>query len=60
MLVSFPKFAQKLLVFGGVSLAALALATSLPKSLIASDHDDGEVDTKGRNLSLTQILHHSQ
>jgi hypothetical protein len=55
MLVSFPKFAQKLLVFGGVSLAALAVATSLPKSLIASDHDDGETDTKGRNLSLTDL-----
>jgi Domain of unknown function (DUF4331) len=55
MLVSFPKFAQKLLVFGGVSLAVLAVATSLPKALIASDHDDGEVDTKGRNLSLTDL-----
>jgi Domain of unknown function (DUF4331) len=31
------------------------VATSLPKSLMASDHDDGEVDTKGRNLSLTDL-----
>jgi hypothetical protein len=59
MLVSMFKFAQlnwqKSLVLGGVSIAALLVATSLPKSLMASDHDDGEVDTKGRNLSLTDL-----
>jgi Domain of unknown function (DUF4331) len=46
---------QKSLVLGGVSIAALLVATSLPKSLMASDHDDGEVDTKGRNLNLTDL-----
>ncbi len=59
MLVSMFKFAQlnwqKSLVLGGISIAALLVATSLPKSLMASDHDDGEVDTKGRNLSLTDL-----
>jgi Domain of unknown function (DUF4331) len=59
MLVSMFKFAQlnwqKSLVLGGVSIAALLVATSLPKSLMASDHDDGEVDTKGRNLNLTDL-----
>jgi hypothetical protein len=59
MLVSMFKFAQlnwqKSLVLGGVTIAALLVATSLPKSLMASDHDDGEVDTKGRNLSLTDL-----
>jgi hypothetical protein len=59
MLVSMFKFAQlnwqKSLVLGGVTIAALLVATSLPKSLMASDHDDGEVDTKGRNLNLTDL-----
>jgi Domain of unknown function (DUF4331) len=59
MLVSMFKFARlnwrKSLVLGGVSITALLIATSLPKSLMASDHDDGETDTKGRNLSLTDL-----
>jgi hypothetical protein len=59
MLVSFPKFAQlhwkKSLILGGVSIAALLVATSFPKNLMASDHDDGEVDGKGRNLNLTDL-----
>jgi Domain of unknown function (DUF4331) len=46
---------SKALLLGGVSLAALLVATSLPKALLASDHDDGEVDTKGRNLNLTDL-----
>jgi Domain of unknown function (DUF4331) len=46
---------RKSLVLGGVSITALLIATSLPKSLMASDHDDGETDTKGRNLSLTDL-----
>jgi Domain of unknown function (DUF4331) len=59
MLVSLPKFSQlnlkKSLVLGVVSIAALLVATGLPKALVASDHDDGEVDTKGRNLNLTDL-----
>jgi Domain of unknown function (DUF4331) len=59
MLVSIFKFAQlnwqKSLILGGISIAALLVATSLPQSLMASDHDDGETDTKGRNLNLTDL-----
>jgi hypothetical protein len=59
MLVSIFKFAQlnwqKSLILGGISIAALLVATSLPKALLASDHDDGETDTKGRNLNLTDL-----
>ncbi len=46
---------KKLLLVSGVSIAALLVATGLPKALVASDHDDGEVDTKGRNLNLTDL-----
>ena len=59
MSLSLPKFARlngkKSLILGAISIAALLLATSLPKALVASDHDDGEVDTKGRNLNLTDL-----
>jgi Domain of unknown function (DUF4331) len=59
MSLSFPKFAQlnlkKSLVLGGISIVALLVAMNIPKSLVASDHDDGEVDTKGRNLNLTDL-----
>jgi Domain of unknown function (DUF4331) len=59
MLLSIFKFAQlgrgKSLILGGISIVALLVATTLPKVLIASDHDDGEVDTKGRNLNLTDL-----
>jgi Domain of unknown function (DUF4331) len=59
MSLSLPKFARlnltKSLILGAISIAALLVATGLPKSLIASDHDDGEVDTKGRNLNLTDL-----
>ena len=46
---------KKLLLVSGVSIAALLIATGLPKALVASDHDDGEVDTKGRSLNLTDL-----
>ncbi|MBW4619189.1 MAG: DUF4331 domain-containing protein [Cyanosarcina radialis HA8281-LM2] len=42
----------------GLSLLALTLTlgvTTIPQYINASDHDDGEVDTKGRNLSLTDL-----
>ncbi len=59
MSLSFPKFAKfnltKSLVLGGISIAALLVAMNIPKALVASDHDDGEVDTKGRNLNLTDL-----
>ncbi len=59
MLVSMFKFSQsnwrKSLILAGISIAALLVATSFPKNLMASDHDDGEVDTKGRNLNLTDL-----
>ncbi len=59
MLFSTFKFSQsnwrKSLILAGISIAALLVATSFPKGLMASDHDDGEVDTKGRNLNLTDL-----
>ncbi|MCY7369246.1 MAG: DUF4331 domain-containing protein [Chamaesiphon sp.] len=59
MSLSLPKFARlnptKSLILGAISIAALLVATGLPKALVASDHDDGEVDTKGRNLNLTDL-----
>jgi hypothetical protein len=59
MLVSMFKFGQsnwqKSLILVGISIAALVVGTSFPKDLMASDHDDGEVDTKGRNLNLTDL-----
>jgi hypothetical protein len=42
----------------GLSLLALTLtmgAATIPQYIQASDHDDGEVDTKGRNLNLTDL-----
>jgi Domain of unknown function (DUF4331) len=59
MAVSIFKFAKfnwkKSLVLGGISIAAMLAATSLPQYLMASDHDDGEVDAKGRSLNLTDL-----
>lgn len=43
----------------GLSVLALTLsltAAIIPQYLKASDHDDGEVDTKGRNLNLTDLF----
>ncbi len=59
MSLSIFKFARidwkKSLILGGISIGILLGATSLPRYLMASDHDDGEVDTKGRNLNLTDL-----
>ncbi|MBI3660207.1 DUF4331 domain-containing protein [Candidatus Acetothermia bacterium] len=41
------------LAIGILGLAAVALVS--PWFLRASDHDDGEVDTKGRNVNLTDL-----
>lgn len=46
---------KKSLILSGISIGIILGATSLPRYLMASDHDDGEVDTKGRNLNLTDL-----
>ncbi len=43
----------------GISVLALGLVTIAavsPRYLMASDHDDGETDTKGRNVNLTDLF----
>jgi hypothetical protein len=59
MLISMPKFNRlnwkKYLTLGGISLGIILGATSLPRYLMASDHDDGEADTKARSLNLTDL-----
>jgi hypothetical protein len=59
MLVSMPKFGRinwkKSLVLGGVALGIILGATSLPRYLMASDHDDGDTDVRSRSLSLTDL-----
>ncbi|BAY07660.1 DUF4331 domain-containing protein [Calothrix sp. NIES-2098] len=49
----------KMKKIAGIGLLALGLTVSLatlaPKYVTASDHDDGEVDTKGRNVNLTDL-----
>jgi hypothetical protein len=49
----------KMKKIAGISLFAVSLtvsvATLAPKYVTASDHDDGEVDTKGRNVNLTDL-----
>ena len=46
---------KRSIILGGISIGLILAATSLPQYLMASDHDDGEVDTKGRNLNLTDL-----
>jgi hypothetical protein len=51
---------QKLLTrlmfsLGAVGTAIAALAFAAPRFVVASDHDDGETSTKGRNVSLTDL-----
>jgi hypothetical protein len=59
MSLSLSKFARlnlkKSLILSAISIGLILAATGVPKSLMASDHDDGEVDTKGRNLNLTDL-----
>jgi hypothetical protein len=38
-----------------IALATLATAIALPRLVVASDHDDGETSTKGRNVNLTDL-----
>ena len=46
---------KRSIILGGISIGIILAATSLPQYLMASDHDDGEVDAKGRNLNLTDL-----
>jgi Domain of unknown function (DUF4331) len=59
MSVAIFKFAQlswkKSLILGGISIGIILGATSLPRYLMASDHDDGETDMRSRSLSLTDL-----
>lgn len=47
---------KKTLGVGVLALGLALIAAATPKYLRASDHDDGEVDTKGRNLNLTDLF----
>jgi hypothetical protein len=59
MLISMSKLTRpnwkKVLVLAGISVGLIAGATALPRYLMASDHDDGEADTKARSLNLTDL-----
>ena len=46
---------KKILALGGLALGIAISAVILPQYAKTSDHDDGEVDTKGRNLNLTDL-----
>ncbi len=39
----------------GLAVVAIAAILAVPRLLVASDHDDGETDTKGRNVNLTDL-----
>lgn len=48
---------QKKIIGMGVVALGLTLTVAIaPQYIKASDHDDGEVDTKGRNLNLTDLF----
>ncbi len=38
-----------------LAMVAVAAVAVVPGLLVASDHDDGETDTKGRNVNLTDV-----
>ena len=44
-------------IWFGLGFSAIAIATvmSVPRNVVASDHDDGETSTKGRNVNLTDL-----
>jgi len=46
---------KKILALGGLALGIGIGAVILPQYAKTSDHDDGEVETKGRNLNLTDL-----
>src|SRR3989442_12415044 len=39
----------------GLAVVAIAAILVVPGLLVASDHDDGETDSKGRNVNLTDL-----
>jgi hypothetical protein len=45
------------LIFSGTAVIAMiaTIAAIAPRFVVASDHDDGETSTKGRNVSLTDL-----
>jgi hypothetical protein len=44
-----------LLSLGALALVFTTIASSAPRRVVASDHDDGETGTKGRNVNLTDL-----
>jgi Domain of unknown function (DUF4331) len=44
-----------LLSVGAVAIAGSTIAAIAPRFVVASDHDDGETSTKGRNVNLTDL-----
>jgi len=40
---------------GALAIIAAAALLIVPGLLVASDHDDGETDTKGRNVNITDV-----
>jgi Domain of unknown function (DUF4331) len=40
---------------GGAAVALAAVVAIAPRFVVASDHDDGETSTKGRNVNLTDL-----
>lgn len=47
---------KKALALGGLVLGLALSAALIPQYAKSSDHDDGEVDTKGRNRNLTDLF----
>lgn len=47
---------KKLIALGGLALGLSLGVAIIPQHAKTSDHDDGEVDTKGRNLNLTDLF----
>jgi Domain of unknown function (DUF4331) len=41
--------------FGGAAVALAVVVAIAPRFVVASDHDDGETSTKGRNVNLTDL-----
>ncbi len=50
------KFLSRLIFsVGAVGIAIATITAIAPRFVVASDHDDGETSTKGRNVSLTDL-----
>ena len=46
---------MRTITLGILSLSLTAIPSIVPQTVEASNHDDGEVNTKGRNLNLTDL-----